>query len=559
MQTFPHFTPHFPRPAWTLPRLLSHQARALPDRPFLQWAEQAPLSFAEVNRQANRLAHGLGAAGVQKGGRVVLFMPNCLEFVLAWFALNKIGAVEAPINIAYKGEFLEHQVRICAADTIIVAAAFVDRVQASLPKMPGIRRIIVCSPGAPTGEALPVLGSCEVLRYTDLLTGNEADPEVEVEPRDLAAILFTSGTTGLSKGVLMPHGQTYFFAELFAQMMRLTAQDTYLTAFPFFHANAQFLSIYPSLIVGARCVMYERFSASEWVPRLIASGATVTNSIGVTLPFICAQPASDRDRSHQLRKVYSVPTPSEMLATIRERFGIEEFVEAYGQTEICHPVQSPLGVSRPPGAAGLLVDQWYDARLVDPETDEEVAPGEIGELVVRPKEPWTLNQGYASMPEKTAEACRNLWFHTGDAMRRDEQGWFYFVDRMKDALRRRGENVSSFEVEEPIRAHPAVADVAVVAAPSDVEGGEDEIKVCVVLHAGAELAPETLLAWCEQRMPYFAVPRFVEYLDELPRTPTEKVQKNKLREAGISARTWDRVIAGYRLQEERARDHKKKS
>jgi crotonobetaine/carnitine-CoA ligase len=553
MLTFPHFEPHFQKASWTLPQVLSHQARTIGDRPFLQWADDTPLSFAETHAQSNRLAHGLRAIGINKGDRVVLFMPNCMEFVLAWFALSKIGAVEAPVNTAYKGEFLEHQVRICGADTMLVAEELLERVEASLSRMPAVKRIVVMTREGRSVDALPRLGACEMHSYNDLYSDDARDPAVLVQPKDLGAILFTSGTTGLSKGVLMPHAQIYFFAEVFAQMMQLSDADTYMTAFPFFHANAQFLSIYPSMIVGARCVMYERFSASEWVSRLNSSGATVTNSIGVTLPFICAQPPSPLDKSHKLRKVYSVPTPYDSLDAIRERFGIEHFFEAYGQTEICHPFQSPADVERPRGAAGLLVDQWYDVRLVNLETDQEVPPGEIGELVIRPKEPWTINVGYANMPEKTLDAYRNLWFHTGDAMRRDAQGWYYFVDRMKDALRRRGENVSSFEVEEPIRSHPDVADVAVVAAPSGIEGGEDEIKACVVLKGGATLAPEKLIAWCEERMPYFAIPRYIEFLGDLPRTPTEKVQKNKLREAGVTAQTWDREKAGYRLQEEIAR------
>ena len=254
-----------------------------------------------------------------------------------------------------------------------------------------------------------------------------------------------------------------------------------------------------------------------------------------------------------------MPTPHDKVAEITRRFGIREFHEAYGQTEICHPFQAPIALTRPPGACGVLVDQWYDVRLVNPDTDEDVPDGQIGELIVRHKQPWALNAGYVNMPEKTLEAYRNLWFHTGDGMRRDKDGWYYFVDRIKDALRRRGENISSFEVEEPIREHPAVADIAVVAAPTGIVGGEDEIKACVVLKAGAKLPPEELMKWCEERMPYFAVPRYVDYLDSLPKTPTEKIQKNKLREMGISATTWDRVKAGFKLQDEIERDRKKRA
>jgi crotonobetaine/carnitine-CoA ligase len=560
MLTFPHFTPHFPKSMWTLPQILEHQARTAAERQFLQWTDRnPPLSYAETNRRANQLAHGLAALGVRKGDRVVIFMQNHLDFVLAWFGISKLGAVEAPINTAYRGSFLEHQVKICGAETAIVAEELLDRVQASIDKMPGLKRVIVWSPGG-RAASLPQVGNCKVTHFADLFAANDANPGVAVAPNDLASILYTSGTTGLSKGVLMPHAQTYFFAEEFSQMMKLTVEDTYHTAFPFFHANAQFLSIYPTMICGGRVVMYERFSATEWIHQINDSGATAVNSIGVTLPFVFAQPPSPRDRTHKLKKIYSVPTPFDTLDALRERFGPLEFMEAYGQTEICHPFQTPmeLNAKRPKGAAGLLVDQWYDVRVVDMETDQEVPEGQIGELVVRHKEPWTLNAGYSNMPEKTLEAYRNLWFHTGDGVKRDKDGWFYFVDRIKDALRRRGENISSFEVEEPIREHPAVADIAVVAAPSGVEGGEDELKACVVLKPGARFSPEELIAWCDQRMPYFCVPRYVEYLDELPKTPTAKIQKVKLRETSIAG-AWDRVKAGYKLRDELERERKKRA
>ena len=560
MPTFPHFTPHFPKAMWTLPQILEHQAKTNPDRLFLQWTDKNPaISYAETNRRANQIAHGLAALGIKKGDRVVIFMQNHIDYVLGWFGISKAGAVEAPINTAYRGSFLEHQVKICGAETCIVSEELLDRVQASIEKMPALKRVIVWSPNG-RASSLPAVGNCQVTHFEDLYAKNEANPGIQIAPNDLGSILFTSGTTGLSKGVLMPHAQTYFFAEEFSQMMKLNAEDTYHTAFPFFHANAQFLSIYPTMICGGRVVMYERFSATEWINQINDSGATAVNSIGVTLPFVFAQPPSPRDRTHKLKKIYSVPTPFDTLDALRERFGPMEFMEAYGQTEICHPFQTPmeLNAKRPKGAAGLLVDQWYDVRVVDMDTDQEVPDGQIGELVVRHKEPWTLNAGYSNMPEKTLEAYRNLWFHTGDGVKRDKDGWYYFMDRIKDALRRRGENISSFEVEEPIREHPSVADIAVVAAPSGVEGGEDELKACVVLKPGAQLAPEDLIAWCDTRMPYFCVPRYVEYLDELPQTPTAKIQKVKLRDTGI-ANAWDRVKAGYKLKDEIEREKKKKA
>lgn len=544
MKTFPHFEPTFPRSEWVLHRVLEQQALRRPDAAFLQWTDAyAPMGFAEVNREVNRRAHGFLELGVRRGDAVVLFMANSLDYILTWFALNKIGAVEAPVNTAYLGKFLEHQVNLCGARVIVVDDALLQHVHASIAQMPALATVVVRQTtlaAAMQGEGVP---GCSVVDFARVRTNNDANPGIPVTPADIAAIMFTSGTTGLSKGVLMPHAQLYLFSQIDCAALQLTQDDVYVTGLPFFHANSQLLTVYPCLIAGARCVLYEKFSATQWVERLHATGATVTNSLGVMLPFVHAQPPRQLDSGHRLRRILSAPTPYGILDAFKVRFGVHEFAEGFGQTEICCPIMTPLGrgIERPPGAAGLLLDQWFDVRIVDPETDEELPLGEVGELVVRPKVPWIINAGYVNMPAETHRAWRNLWFHTGDGVRRDAQGWYYFVDRLKDALRRRGENISSYEVEAPIREHPAVAEVAVVAVPSEYPGGEDEVKACIVLHEGAELAPETLIAWCEGRIPAFAIPRYVEFLAEFPKTPSEKVQKGVLRAAGITAGTWDRT------------------
>lgn len=559
MLTYPHFEPTFKKEMWSLPRILEHQARVNADRQFLQWTDKNPaLSFAEVNRRVNSLAHGLKAMGAGKGTRIVLFTPNSIELVLLWFAANKLGAIEVPINTAYRGTFLEHQVNTCQADMIVVAEDMLDRVIDSLPRMPKLKHVFVWSASGKHGT-LPAPAGCRVSPLETLYSGNESDPGVEIGPRDLAAVLFTSGTTGLSKGVEMTHAHLYFFSEETVRLVGLTADDTYMTGFPLFHGNAQFMTLYPCLIVGARCVLYERFSATEWVDRLHATGATVTNSLGVTLPFIFSQPPTPRDKTHKLRRIFAAPTPHDMLDAFKERFGVAQFVEAFGQTETCTAIMTPLGAKRPKGACGVQVEQWFETRIVDPETDEDVPDGEVGELVVRARVPWIMTVGYANMPEKTLESFRNLWFHTGDALRRDSDGWYYFVDRIKDALRRRGENISSFEVEDALRQHEAVAEVAVIAVPAEVAAGEDEVKACVVLKPGRTLTALELVQWAEPRMPSFVVPRYIEFYDALPTTPSEKVRKAELRKDGITANTWDRVKSGYKLKDEIDRDRRKRS
>lgn len=537
--TYPHFTPHFPRDSWVLPQVLEHQARVRADQPCLQWTDEGEiLSFAEANARVNRLAHGLAAAGIGKGDLVVLYLPNSLEFVLLWWALQKLGAVEVPVGPVQKGAFLAHQLNLSKARTIVTDAELLPRLAEVEEQVPHLNRCYLID------EAPALLKRVETRRFADLWTDNTTNPGVKVTPRDTAAILYTSGTTGWSKGVEMPHSQFYFFAEEDVQLVGLTENDVYMTAFPFFHGNAQFLTIYPCLIAGAHCVLYPKFSASDYFGRARRSRATVANLIGATMAFICASPPDPQDRNHRLRTIYAAPLAFDLAREFTDRFGEIEFVDGFGQTEISNIFQTPRGAKRPEGASGVLIDQWFEARLVDPETDEDVPEGQIGELVIRHKVPGTISSGYYGQPDKTVEAWRNLWFHTGDALRRDAEGWYYFVDRVKDALRRRGENISSFEVESVIRAFPGVAEVAVIGVRADERGGEDEVKACIVLRQGATLDHDALIAWCDARMGAHMIPRYIEMLDSLPQTPSEKVKKKDLRERGITPQTWDRQNPG---------------
>lgn len=537
--TYPHFTPHFPRDSWVLPQVLEHQALVRADRPCLQWTDEGEiLSFAEANARVNRLAHGLAAAGIGKGDLVVLYLPNSLEFVLLWWALQKLGAVEVPVGPVQKGAFLAHQLNLSKARIIVTDADLLPRLAEVEDQVPHLTRCYLMD------EAPALLKRVETRRFADLWSDITTNPGVKVTPRDTAAILYTSGTTGWSKGVEMPHSQFYFFAEEDVQLVGLTENDVYMTAFPFFHGNAQFLTIYPCLIAGAHCVLYPKFSASDYFGRARRSGATVANLIGATMAFICASPPDPQDRNHRLRIIYAAPLAFDLALEFTDRFGAIEFVDGFGQTEISNIFQTPRGAKRPEGASGVLIDQWFEARLVDPETDEDVPEGQIGELVIRHKVPGTISNGYYGQPDKTVEAWRNLWFHTGDALRRDAEGWYFFVDRVKDALRRRGENISSFEVESVIRTFPGVAEVAVIGVRADERGGEDEVKACIVLRGGATLDHDALIAWCDARMGAHMIPRYVEILDSLPQTPSEKVKKKDLRERGITPQTWDRQNPG---------------
>lgn len=525
---------------WSVPAVLRARAASHGDKPCLVVPEDGDaLTYAEVLDRAERIAATLLATGAP-GDRVLIMAPNSAAYLLSWFGAALAGMVEVPLNTAYSGSFLEHQVSLAAPRAAVVDAMFADRFVASADACRSIERFYV------VGEEVDK--ACAALReagwvaepWDALLAGDPgATTFPTVTPRDLGAIFFTSGTTGPSKGVMMPQAHLHFFADQCVNLTRLTEADTYLGVGPLFHGNTQFLAALPAIIAGATFVLHRKFSASQWIDWVRDSGATVTNFVGVMMDFVWRQPPRPDDADNRLRCVFAAPTAA-YVDEFRARFGVEAFVEVFGLTETAMPIMTPYGEPRPPGAAGLHVADWFDIRLVDPETDEEVAVGEVGELVVRSREPWTSCLGYYRMPERTVEAFRNLWFHTGDGLRRDADGWYYFVDRLKDALRRRGENISSYEVEAPILAHPDVEEVAVVAVPADVEAGEDEVMAVVVRRPGATLDAEALWAWCDDRLPAFAVPRYLRFVDELPKTPSEKIRKVALREDGVTADTHDR-------------------
>ncbi|TQK69512.1 AMP-binding protein [Nocardioides sp. SLBN-35] len=538
------------RAQWALPTVLRHHAAERPDAVWLDCPEEGRTwTFAETLTAAERVGRSFLAAGAEPGDRVVLVAQNSSAFVRTWIGTAVAGLVEVPINTAYERDFLAHQVSTVEATLAVIDDVYAARFVAVAEAAKSIRKFWVVDTGS-RDEALDTLrrAGWEAAPFEELDEAATAPEVVEgsialpvVRPQDLASVLFTSGTTGPSKGVAMPHAQMYFFADECVSLVRLTPEDAWMSVTPLFHGNAQFMAAYPTLVAGARFVTRSRFSASRWVDQLRESRVTVTNFIGVMMDFIWKQERRDDDADNPLRVVFAAPTAATLVAPMRERYGIEAFVEVFGLTETSAPIISPYGEDRPAGAAGLAADEWFDVRLVDPETDEDVAVGEIGELVVRPKVPFICSMGYFNMPDKTVEAWRNLWFHTGDALRRDEDGWFYFVDRFKDALRRRGENISSYEIETSILAHPAVVECAVIAVPASSEAGEDEVMAYVITGGDAPVpSAEELWAHCEGRIPSFAVPRYLRFVEDLPKTPSQRVQKARLRAIGVTADTHDR-------------------
>ena len=540
---YDQYSPSFQdRSDWNSPTVLRHHAGERPNSIYLNvpWANES-YSYAETLDISERVASGMLSAGVCSGDRVLIMIPNCSAYIFSWLGSSIAGLVEVPINTAYKGAFLSHQASTTSPKIAVIGPEYIPRVLDVYESFESVELFVLVGEGDEASadiNALENLGK-QVIKWEELLE-SEKTVLPEVNYSDLGSIFFTSGTTGLSKGVMMPHAHMYLFADETVSLTRLTSSDTYMSCGPLFHGNSQFLAAYPALIAGAQYVLQERFSASEWINQIRASKATVTNFIGVMMDFVWQQEPRPNDADNDLRCVFAAPTASSILEEYKSRFGIEAFVEVFGLTETCMPILTPYGEVRPPGAAGLLNQDWFDIRLVDPETDEEVEVGSVGELLVRPKFPWTTCQGYFNMPDKTSNAFRNLWFHTGDGLKRDTEGWYYFVDRLKDALRRRGENISSFEIEQALISHELIEEVAAIGVPADQEAGEDEVMVFVVPSRGKMISAEAVWEYSEKQLPDFAIPRYIQIVESLPKTPSEKVRKIELREIGVTNETNDR-------------------
>ncbi|HBN26625.1 MAG TPA: ATP-dependent acyl-CoA ligase [Desulfobacteraceae bacterium] len=544
------------RDYWTLNKMLEYRAQTHGDKIFLQYKEESPLTFKYVHEITNKIANGLSGLGIKKGDNVLVFLPNCLEFIYTWFALSKIGAVQVPVNTAYKGYFLDHISNNSMAKIMVVDQEFTDRVKNSEDNLKYLEKIIISGLDK-SDKSRSIPSRFTISDYKSLYNNPSGTPVVEVSYKDNAAIMYTSGTTGPSKGVALAHAWMHVMAERMIAMFHITKEDTYLLYLPLFHGNAQAMIVMTCLISTARVVIYEKFSASGWVDMIRKSNASLTNLVGVMMDAVFRQAEKNDDNMNNLRGINAYPCPSAIVESFKKRFGVTQMLEAYGMTETGLITLMPFGDYRA-DSCGKIAGDFVEAIIADPETDEELPVGHVGELLVRPKIPWTLNSGYYKMPDKTTEAYRNAWFHTGDGLKVDQDGYYYFVDRIKDALRKGGENISSFEVEKMINDHPAVAESAVVAVKSESCGGEDEVKACIVLNVDHNLTYDGVLSWCDDKLPRFCVPRYIEFVEALPKTPTEKVMKGKIRDQGVTLATYDRVAAGYKLKEEIKRDALKK-
>lgn len=529
--------------ACVLRPLLERWAAIQPDKVFVSQPDGEDLTYAALRSLTARTAAGLQALGVRQGDPVIVWMPNSLDCLRVWFAINWLGAIYVPINTAYRGGLLAHVIDNAGAALMVVHADLVSRLEAV--DTGAVSTLVVFGGRSQaadlkdaTGKPIQILDAAVLDHSQEAL----AEPPRPIAPWDPQSIVYTSGTTGPSKGVLSSYAHLHAMAGQDGFHM-LAHEDRYMCNLPLFHVGGT-IPVMGMLARGGSIALVPSFSTDTFWSSIAATQSTVVLLLGVMATFLTKRPPGPDDRAHPLRKVIIVPL-SEDAPAFAARFGVDVYT-LYNMTEISTPLVSGLNPSQS-GACGKP-RAGVEVRIVD-ENDCEVPAGATGELIVRTDAPWAMNSGYHKDPEATARGWRNGWFHTGDAFRTDADGMFFFVDRMKDAIRRRGENISSFEVEAEVAAHPLVREVAVVPIPSALS--EDDV-MCVIAPVGdARIDPVELIDFLRPRLPHFMLPRYVRIVDALPKTPTQKIQKHTLRSEGVVPGTWDREEAGVPVRRER--------
>src|SRR3954454_19554774 len=516
-----------------LATLAQRQAERYGDR-LLALVDDEPVTYADLAERSARFAAGLQEMGIGPGDRVAVMMPTRAEVLYAWFGILAAGAIEVPIHDAARGPGIAYILETTGARVLIVDEEHIDHVAGQIGGVESLERVIATGPTPDLDKP--------VEDFADLLAHEPAEV-VERKPSDPASILFTGGTTGPPKGVVLPHNHNLNLAQGVVDLVRYTEDDVLYSVFPLFHANAKYMSVLAALVAGARVVINRRFSASRFWEICRREGVTAFNGQGEMLRILLKQPAGEADRDNTVRVVVGAAAATELVEEFEERYDLA-VLDAYGMTET-GPTIAASWAARRAGAAGLPTP-WYEAKVVD-EHDVEVPAGVTGEIVVRPKLPFVMMERYWGNDAATLASMRNLWFHTGDNAYRDEDGYFWFVARGTDSIRRRGENVSAWEVERVLADHPELLEAAVYGVPSEL-GGQEVMLACV-RRPESEITAEELLDFCTGKMPHFAVPRYVRFMDKLPRSHAQRVLKPELKAAGAGAPgVWDRESVGYVVQ-----------
>ncbi len=525
----------------TIPELLMRRLDVDPDGPYLDVCGDT-VTAAQLVDVSSRLASSLRSMGVSQGDRVATLIENSIEAVYAWWGIILAGAIAVPVNTAYKGEYLRHQLADSGSKVVIVAAEFLDRLEPVAATIESVQHVVIIS------DTPSTISSTATSLWSELLTSEAILPEINTKPSDLGTFIYTGGTTGLSKGCMLSHNYHEALTRQIGICWERTTEDVVWTPLPLFHFNAITTAVIGPLVFGGRSAIYRRFSVSNFWPEMNRVGATITSTLG-TMAYLLAhdvdRPEMPRSGAPEanttLRLLGAAPMPVEVDDIMKNRFGLTTFSAAYGVTEASLISWQPPGGYNKPNAAGVINDEYFDVRIFDAE-DNEVPRGDRGEIVIRPKRPEVMFAGYWGRPEVTVETSRNWWYHTGDIGIVDDDNFLFFVDRKADYLRRRGENIASFEVESIIMGHGRIADVAVHAVPSPLT--EDDLKITATRVEGATVSEEELFLWCVEQLPYFALPRYIEFRTDLPRSPVGRVLKRELRAEGVTSATWDLEQSG---------------
>lgn len=526
-----------PREDFVVRYILERHAAEQPDKTFIAFPDGREISYRAFRDMVVQSAAALADMGVRQGGYVMSWLPNGIDILRVWLATNYLGAVHVPINTAYRGNLLEHVIRNSGATVLVAHRDLAPRItEVDTCEIAHLVSIGGAPESVPTGIQLHQADVFDRDMPNDL-------PAIEqdIEPWDVQSIIYTSGTTGPSKGVL----SSYFHMKSMgdATVYYTDETDRSFTYLPLFHA-ASIAGVIRMLTTGGSIGLVEQFDTGKFWADVLGTKSTTCMMLGAVATFLEKAGQTEEEKNTTLRYLLGAPLNADAVK-LGERSGFDTFA-CWNMTETSTPIISGANPTKP-GSSGPA-REGVTARLVD-ENDCEVPVGEVGELLLRTEAPWAMNSGYHKEPEATARAWRNGWFHTGDAFRTDEDGDFYFVDRMKDAIRRRGENISSMEVEREVNAFPGVANSAAVAIPS--EYGEDEVLIVIEPKPGEEIDPAALTEFLAPRMAHFMVPRYFRFTDELPKTPTMKIQKHLLRDDGVTDDTWDREAAGLKLKREK--------